>query len=191
MSSWLHAKLLSVVLTLGVAGGVAWHFARSSPSARASGPVQAAATEGRPATAPAAVGAKALAAPAAAASSDDQVGAVAVLGPKSAADRPRSSQAPAASAHLSEEVETLQRARKALASGSPDAALRELRAYSQRFPHGALASEETVLRVQALLARGENQKAVALADRFAAAHAESPLASRVQELVRAARGKLR
>jgi hypothetical protein len=46
-----------------------------------------------------------------------------------------------------------------------------------------------VLRVQALLARGDNERAVAVADQFAAAHPDTPYARRVLELVRSARKK--
>jgi hypothetical protein len=103
------------------------------------------------------------------------------------APRPRPVHAP--SATLSDEVAALEKARRALASSSPEAALRELGRYDKRFPKRALGSEETVLRVQALLARGDHQRAVALADQFTAANPNSPYARRVQELVRAARKK--
>lgn len=63
---------------------------------------------------------------------------------------------------LSDEVKALERAHD-LASRDPAAALRELDRYRTRFPGGALAAEETVVRVQALLARGDDAKARALA----------------------------
>jgi len=194
LSTGVYLKLLSVVLAVGVAGGAAWHFARPAPAARSSArldaPMQKApSVENAPVIASAAADAPARSPAPAASSLATEAGAPAPGGGRLAASRQRGAPAPAASLGLSEEVEALERARKALSTKSPQAALRELHAYNQRFPHGELASEETVLRVQALLARGQNEKAVALADRFAAAHPESPLASRVQELVRSARGK--
>jgi len=86
-------------------------------------------------------------------------------------------------ASLAQEVAALERAHK-LATHDPDAALRELDRYHARFPGGALAAEETVLRVEALLARGDDRTARVLADAFSTAHPESPYARRVQDLVR-------
>jgi hypothetical protein len=103
---------------------------------------------------------------------------------------PRVPPAPRASSSavtLADEVAALERAQRALASHDPDAAARELNRYHAKYPQGTLSSEETVLRVQALLARGEDAKAVALANRFAAAHPDSPFAKRVMDLVRSAK----
>jgi hypothetical protein len=91
--------------------------------------------------------------------------------------------APVSSGSLAKELAALERARKALATESPDRALAELDKYEKRFPKGELASERTVLQVQALLARGKRGEAVALANQFAAAHPDSPYARRVLALV--------
>lgn len=100
--------------------------------------------------------------------------------------RPRSfaSSAPSTGDNLGKELAALERARKALAGDSPDKALAELDKYGKRFPKGELASERTVLQVQALLARGKRDEAVALANQFAAAHPDSPYSKRVLALVK-------
>jgi hypothetical protein len=97
--------------------------------------------------------------------------------------------APSGSANLSAEVAALERARRALDSKTPGAALKELEAYRKRFPRGALGSEHTVLTIEALLMQGNSERAVALADRFAAAQPQSPYARRAQALVKVARPK--
>ncbi len=90
--------------------------------------------------------------------------------------------APAASS-LTREVATLGRARSALAAHDPDGAMRALDEYRAEFPNGKMASEETVLRVQVLMAKGQRAQAKALADSFVAQHPDSPFASQVQRLV--------
>ncbi len=97
--------------------------------------------------------------------------------------------APAPSASLSDEVTALDRARRALDSKAPQQALKELEAYRKRFPRGSLGAEQTALTVEALLLSGQNTRAVALADRFAAANPKSSYARRVQDLVKAVRTK--
>lgn len=70
-----------------------------------------------------------------------------------------------------------------MAAHDPDAALRALDRYHAQFSGGALSSEETVLRVEALLMRGDKSSAVALANSFTAAHPDSPYARRIHDLV--------
>lgn len=84
---------------------------------------------------------------------------------------------------LSREVAALELAHRALADHNPESALRLLDRYRARFPAGTLASEETVLRVQALLATGERTRAQALADSYSAAHPDSPYSRRLEGLV--------
>jgi hypothetical protein len=108
--------------------------------------------------------------------------------PSGAPARP-ASVAPSPSASLSAEVAALERARRALDSKAPRDALKELEAYRKRFPRGALGAEQTVLTVEALLMQGYSARAIALADRFAAAQPQSPYARRAQDLVKAVRTK--
>jgi hypothetical protein len=84
---------------------------------------------------------------------------------------------------LSREVLALELAHQALAGHNPEAALHLLDRYRAQFPGGALASEQTVLRVQALLAKGDRTGARALAAAYAVAHPDSPYARRLGDLV--------
>jgi hypothetical protein len=84
---------------------------------------------------------------------------------------------------LPREVMALDLAHKELTAHNPEAALRLLNRYRALFPSGLLASEETVLRVQALLASGDRTGAQALADAYSAAHPDSPYAQRLKDLV--------
>jgi hypothetical protein len=88
-----------------------------------------------------------------------------------------------ANSDLALEVESLDRVRTALASSDASSALRELDAFSGRFPSAALAPEATVLRVQALLESGHREAAERLARRFIAASPGSPHAARVRLLI--------
>jgi hypothetical protein len=88
-----------------------------------------------------------------------------------------------ASSALGEQVLELDRARRALAGGDPDGALKKIDAYESRFPRGALRDEAEVLRVEALLAAGDRVAAGRASDRFLAAHPDSPHAARVRALM--------
>jgi len=91
--------------------------------------------------------------------------------------------APSASSSLSRELQVLKQAHDAIARGNPNGALAALDDYHARFPQGALGAEETVIRVQALLARGDRAQAAAVAKQFSAAHPDSLYARRVERLV--------
>jgi TolA-binding protein len=90
---------------------------------------------------------------------------------------------------LSQEVVALERAHQALASHDPDAALRRLDEYRAQFPAGVLSSDATVLRVEALLAKGDLAGARRLADAYSTAHPDSPYAKRIEDLVRGVQKK--
>jgi outer membrane protein assembly factor BamD (BamD/ComL family) len=62
-------------------------------------------------------------------------------------------------------------------------ALDALDSYDRTFPSGTLAPEAAVLRVQALLARGDRAAAIALTDAFLRAHPASPYAAKMRALV--------
>ncbi len=85
--------------------------------------------------------------------------------------------------HLSQEVTALELARQALTVRNAVAALAILDQYEERFPLGALASEEIVLRAQALLIKGDRTGAQKLADSYSATHPDSPFARRLERLV--------
>jgi outer membrane protein assembly factor BamD (BamD/ComL family) len=85
-------------------------------------------------------------------------------------------------------VAALERAQVALAAHDAGGAMRALDRYEVTFPAGRLASEATVLRVQALLARGDAEAASAVADRFFTAHPDSSYARRIRDLLHDAEG---
>ena len=74
----------------------------------------------------------------------------------------------------------------ALRSGDSSEALDLLGRHSVHFPQGALAPEETALRVEALMRLGRIAEARAYARRFVAANPASPLAERMRRLVNGA-----
>ncbi len=90
---------------------------------------------------------------------------------------------PALEPSLAEEVAALDRARADLAAGETAAALRALDAYRARFVQGKLADEEIVLRVQALLARGDRAGAASVERAFSTEHPDSPYVARLRALV--------
>jgi hypothetical protein len=112
-----------------------------------------------------------------------------------AAAPPREARAvasPAArSSALSDEVATLQVARTALADRDANAALAALDRYKSRFAGGRLGPEATVLRIEALMLRGDRAQALALADRFESSNPKSPYAERIRSILRQAGGAAR
>lgn len=94
----------------------------------------------------------------------------------------------AAAPSLSDEVAALQVARNALADHDASAALAALDRYKSRFGAGRLAPEATVLRIQALVERGDRAQAMALADRFESANPKSPYADRIRSILGTAKG---
>jgi hypothetical protein len=124
-----------------------------------------------------------------------QVPSPAILGAPSSASSsatasnvaPRSARVEAGSGGLSREVAALELAHRALAAHNPSSALHLLDNYRAEFPHGALGSEATVLRVQALLASGNRAAAQALADSYSSRHPDSPYARRIQDILHSGR----
>ena len=84
---------------------------------------------------------------------------------------------------LAEEVAAIKSAKAALASGNASQSLHELDSYRAHFPHGRLAQEANIVRIEALLKSGNVSAANALADRFLAANTGSPYAARVHTLI--------
>jgi len=107
--------------------------------------------------------------------------AVAVRTPP--APLPSSSSSSSGTPALTREIETLDRAQKALAAADTTTATRTLDEYTREFPSGDMAPEATVLRVRVLLAQGRAGAARELADSFAAAHPSSPYTARMLSLV--------
>jgi hypothetical protein len=92
-------------------------------------------------------------------------------------------QAPSRDVSLAEEVALLDRARQALREQRPEAALGQLDEYGRRAPRGALLTEATVLRVEALVQAHRRLDAARLARGVMARAPESRYAARVKRLV--------
>lgn len=84
---------------------------------------------------------------------------------------------------IAREIAALDGARAALERNDPTAALAAVDSL-EREGAVALGPEATVIRVQALLARGETAKATALARRFLAENPSTPHATRMREVIR-------
>jgi len=95
--------------------------------------------------------------------------------------RPES--APAPSSSLPAELSTLDQARTALRSGDPARALSILDGYASRFPHGSMAPEATMLRIEALVKAGDRAAAGRVADGFLTMSPGSPYAARIRSLL--------
>jgi hypothetical protein len=103
--------------------------------------------------------------------------------PEAAApDRALAPSAAAARAMLTDELDALDHARLALASGDAHRALDELDAYDRRFPSGRLQLEGEVLRIDALAKTGRKDAARQHAGTFLKRHPNSVLATRVRAL---------
>lgn len=108
------------------------------------------------------------------------------LPPPAPADPAPVAPPPAAPSPIAVEQALLGQAVKVLRDGhDAQAALALLAQHAQQFPHGALASEESMLRIEALLALGRHDEALSLLDRTQLAS----LPNRAEQLV--VRGELR
>lgn len=84
------------------------------------------------------------------------------------------------------EIEALERVRSELGRKDGSAALAALSRYSSAHPHGVLAHEADVLRVEALLLEGEATAARELSEHLLRTHGDSPHRARLQALARQA-----
>ncbi len=173
-------KLVSIPLVGAglVAGG--WAIERASRT-RAVAAIEApsitsvGSTAGAPSSAPALTTTAEATASAAAANSAPPVPSARVMRTEGAAGK------------LSREVQALELVQNALAAHNGGFALKLLDRYGAEFPTGALGSEATVLRVQALLMNGNRASAQALADSYSSAHPDSPYAHRIQDILQSGR----
>ncbi|HEX8793712.1 MAG TPA: outer membrane protein assembly factor BamD [Polyangiaceae bacterium] len=108
-----------------------------------------------------------------------------VTPPRAAA--PAASVAPgpteSATSSVPSELAALQQARAALGAGDPARALSMLDAYGARFPHGAMAQEAVVLRIEALVRAGDRPAAQRAADAYLGANPQSPYVDRIRSLL--------
>ena len=100
-------------------------------------------------------------------------------------DTPASSGPPASrpsGTTLDAEIQALGEVRVALGKTDAGGALERLDAYGRAFPQAVLADEAAVLRVDALVLRGDQTAAAALARRFLASNPSSPHASHLRSI---------
>ena len=93
----------------------------------------------------------------------------------------------AAASTVSAEIGLIDRAREALERGDPSGALAALDQHEAEFATGALDEEAELLRLEALLARGQAQAAAAMARAFLQSHPKSPHADRARRVLERAR----
>jgi hypothetical protein len=84
------------------------------------------------------------------------------------------------------EIEALERVRSELARKDGQAALTALGGYASVHPHGVLAHEADVLRVEALVLEGDAAAALELAKQLLGRHGDSPHRARLEALARQA-----
>lgn len=90
---------------------------------------------------------------------------------------------PAPGASLTQELNAIEDARRALSRRDHALALRLLDGYAARFPQQSLRSEATLLRIETLAASGSVDAAHQLGKSFLAKHPNGPYARRVRSLL--------
>jgi hypothetical protein len=86
---------------------------------------------------------------------------------------------------LAEEVALLDSARRSLINGNAAGALTALDKHGRDFASGSLGAEAAVLKIDAMVARGDRAGAAAAARAFLAAYPQSPHAGHVRDVLRA------
>lgn len=86
---------------------------------------------------------------------------------------------------LAEEVALLDSARRSLIDGNAAGALTALEKHGRDFGAGSLGAEAAVLKIDAMVARGDHAGAAAAARAFLAAYPQSPHAGHVRDVLRA------
>ncbi len=81
---------------------------------------------------------------------------------------------------LGQQIAVIDEARSAVARADAAGALAVIARYRRDFPRGHFGPEATALEVEALALRGDRAGARTIAERFLAAHPESPLTKRVR-----------
>jgi hypothetical protein len=172
-------KILAAVSLAGAAAAVpgyyAWQHHQAAEAAARSGALSAKMTETtaqaapmpEPASAPTARLARAV---------DEPMGA----GTGTGSDDKAPAHLAARAATLGHELSTLDAARGMLARGDASGALARLDRYGRAYPHGRLALEAEVLRIDALDAAGRSDAARTRAQAFLERHPHSVLAARVR-----------
>jgi hypothetical protein len=198
-SLFVKGVVVAVSSVLLVAAGVALHRARgpAAPNAERQARVEKVARGPASAASPAAALVRDVAAPtppptppgmASAAVSLPSAVTAASARPLKLAQNARAALGPSTprapqKSSLPEQVLSLDRARVALSSGDPGAALSEIAHYRSTWPHGVFLTEASVLEIEALAKRGEIVLAGMRAQAFVTAHPDSPQAERLRALI--------
>jgi outer membrane protein assembly factor BamD (BamD/ComL family) len=82
-----------------------------------------------------------------------------------------------------EELTLMESARTALAQDDAAVCIRALDRYERKFPHGMFAEEAPVMRLEALVARGDEEQARSLGTSLLAKNPDGPHASRIRSLL--------
>jgi TolA-binding protein len=170
----LIGKWLALAAFVGGGAVAVVHVAR--PLTTAMHPAAAVTREATPTAPPAADSEKAPAPEEPAAVADTRV-------PAAAVPAPHALKASSAPTDINGEIAAIAQARSELDKGNARAGLAALDRYQQDYPHGALAPEATVLRIEALLESGDRARAKSLGEAFLKAHPKSPHAQRVRSLI--------
>ena len=97
---------------------------------------------------------------------------------------PASTEAPAPSVDdFRDELALVERVRTQLSHGENEACLRSIDQYGRRFSGGAFVHEVEVMRVEALAASGDRERARAFGGKFLSEHPTSPYAGRVRSVL--------
>ncbi|AKU94820.1 hypothetical protein AKJ09_01484 [Labilithrix luteola] len=84
---------------------------------------------------------------------------------------------------FNDELAIMESARAALSKNDTDVCIRALDRYERRFPHGMFAEEAPVMRLEALVARGDRDRARSLGESILAKNPDGPHASRIRSLL--------
>jgi hypothetical protein len=184
VTAWRLRFTVSAAAALAVGAVLLWTVRREAP--RLAAEPSAARPEAAPAS-PALAStteARHLATPAPASSSvaSSSVASSSVALDVLANEAPRraSPAEPKAAATLSVELDSLRRAREALAAGNTAGALRELDRYEDDLNGRQLRAEAALLRIETLAQRGETAAASARAKQFVEQYPHSPLVDRAR-----------
>jgi hypothetical protein len=173
-------KWLAVAAVVGAGAVTAVHVARpwTSPMPASQPAAKAALVTPEPQTAPAVEAIEAIEP----APTVGDLPVAPVAAPVATPSRVRKA-SPAASTDITGEISEITLVRGLLDKGDARGALTALDRYHQDYPHGALAPEASVLRIEALQLAGERSRAKALGESFLKAHPKSPHAQRVRSLL--------
>lgn len=88
-----------------------------------------------------------------------------------------------ADSSFNDELALMESARTALSKNDAEVCIRALDRYDRRFPHGMFAEEAPVMRLEALVAKGDRDRARALGESILAKNPDGPHASRIRSLL--------